>query len=329
MRHLCTALRKIAGAALIAAIGGCSPAAQTQSSVRAADSTLSCAPVFDEVRAFQMLKDQVALGPRVPGTAGHTRGLQFILRNVEPYADEVHKQAFAAALDGRRVVMTNVIARFNPQADKHILLAAHWDTRPTADMEVTPDKRRQPIPGANDGASGVAVLLELARTFHQRAPGVGVVMVFFDGEDYGPGMDKMFLGSKHFASQLDTTNAAPRKRDILYGILLDMVGDANLEIPKETHSLRAAPAVLNRIWSAARELAYQDIFTETPGAAILDDHVPLIEAGVKCVDLIDFNYGPWHTLDDTPDKCSPKSLLAVGKVVAAVVYSERPHSSRP
>lgn len=323
MRHLRNILETIAAAALFAALSGCSPAAQPQDSTTDRNFGGNTIPKFDASRAYRFLKDQVDLGPRVPGTAGHKKGLEFIVRNVEPYADDVVRQEFTALVNGKPLAMTNVIARFNSQADKHILLAAHWDTRPTADMEVTAEKRRMAIPGANDGASGTAVLLELARSFHKRKPDAGIVMVFLDGEDYGPGTDQMFLGSKHFAAQLGKSSAIPSRETILCGILLDMVGDSNLEITKESYSRKAAPDVLDKIWSTARRMGYKHVFTDAPGMPILDDHLPLIRAGVRCVDLIDFNYGPWHTLDDTPDKCSPDSLKAVGEVVAAVVYSEK------
>jgi Zn-dependent M28 family amino/carboxypeptidase len=218
--------------------------------------------------------------------------------------------------------LTNIIARFNPKAKEWILLAAHWDSRPTADCEALADKRKLPIPGANDGASGTAVLLELARVFAADRPKVGVVMVFFDGEDYGPGADAMFLGAKHYAAEAAKGLTWPKREHISYGILLDMVGDKDLRIPQEQKSLDAAPEVMNKIWSTAASLGYDKTFPAVPGDAIGDDHIPLIGAGIKCVDIIDFEYGPWHTLDDTPDKCAAQSLKKVGDVVAAVVYKE-------
>ena len=149
-------------------------------------------------------------------------------------------------------------------------------------------------------------------------------MVFFDGEDYGPGEDAMYLGSRHFASNLDnnaTVGGKPVKFD--YGILLDMVGDKDLNIYEENASVNAAPEVVNKVWSTADKLGYKDKFIPSVKFAITDDHIPLIKAGVKCIDVIDFNYGPWHTLDDTPDKCSPESLKIVGDVVGHVVYGEK------
>ncbi|MEN6357231.1 MAG: M28 family peptidase [Armatimonadota bacterium] len=286
--------------------------------------TSASVPTFDENRAFSLLTKQVEFGPRYPGTDGHKAAAEFIQAQLKPYADGVKVQEFSKTVRGKYLEMQNIVAHFNPDAKKHILLSAHWDSRPTADMEIDPEKKKQPIPGANDGGSGVAVLLELARMFAKQKPDVGVVMVFFDGEDYGPGEPEMFLGSKYFAKNLaDGSSYNGKLIKIDYGILLDMVGDKDLQIPKEQKSVSAASDVVEKVWSMADKLGYRDVFTPGVGMSIEDDHLPLIDAGVKCIDVIDFNYGPWHTLDDTPDKCSPKSLKTVGEVIANVVYAEK------
>ncbi|MGB9619271.1 MAG: M28 family peptidase [Armatimonadota bacterium] len=295
----------------LSALSGCAPAEQV--------------PRFDAERAFKLLKDQVDLGPRYPGSPGHDVALGFIRSQLKPYADSVGTLGYTHTIRGKQIRLVNVLAFFNPGADKRILLAAHWDTRPTADCEVDPQKKSKPIPGANDGASGVAVLLELARMFHVRKPDVGVVMVFFDGEDYGPDLDSMFLGSRLSAGTLARGVSAGGKRvPFSYGILLDMVGDKNLCVYREKNSVDAAPQVVDKVWTAAKELGYQDKFRPDVKYAIDDDHVPLIKAGIRCIDVIDFDYGPWHTLDDTPDKCSAASLQVVGEVIARVVYHEKP-----
>lgn len=302
---------------------GCSPSAKTDTADRP-EPTRSNGAAFDSARAFDLLKQQVELGARVPNTEPHAACAEFIQKNLSPYADHVTTQSFSADANGKKLSLTNIIAKFNPSATSWVLLAAHWDTRPTADYEVLAEKRKLPIPGANDGASGTAVLLELARVFHSRKPDIGVVMVFFDGEDYGPGEKAMFLGSKYYASEAAAGRTSPLPKQIRYGILLDMIGDADLRIPQELHSLRAAPDVVKKVWAKAAKLGYSKEFPPVEGSAILDDHVPLIGVGIKCINIIDFDYGPWHTLDDTPDKCSPESLKAVGEVVAAVVYDETP-----
>jgi Zn-dependent M28 family amino/carboxypeptidase len=183
-------------------------------------------------------------------------------------------------------------------------------------MEIDPEKKKQPIPGANDGASGVAVLLELARQFAAKPPPVGVQIVLFDGEDYGPGNDRMYLGARYYAKR-------PARPKPEYAILIDMIGDKDLQIWREQYSENNAPEINDKVWKAAEALgakAFQPGLKHT----ITDDHLPLQEAGFKAIDLIDFDYGPWHTLDDTPEKCSPASLRTVGEVLAKVVYDEKP-----
>jgi Zn-dependent M28 family amino/carboxypeptidase len=172
-----------------------------------------------------------------------------------------------------------------------------------------------PILGANDGASGVAILLELSRIFHQKPPDVKVVVVLFDGEDYGKRTDDMLLGSRYFARKMK------RRWRPDYGILIDMVGDKDLNIYIEPISANAAPEIVKKVWELAEELQLEGIYREI-GPAVMDDHVPLIKAGIKCIDIIDFDYPYWHTLEDTPDKCNKKSLETVGKLLLELVYSE-------
>jgi len=294
-------------ALLLSAAVGCSP---------------SSTPAFDGSKAYGLLKKQVDIGPRYPGIPGHDACRDLIVSQLKPLADEVSVQEFSQVVGGNELTLQNIIATFSPGAKKRILLAAHWDTRPIADMEVEPEKRSRPILGANDGASGVAVLLELARMFHDRKPDVGITMVFFDGEDYAtkkPSESTMYLGSKYFAKHLDPAEV----KSISYGVLLDMVGDTKLGLYQESFSQRAAPEVTKRVWDTAKMLGYEKNFVPECKYSISDDHLPLIDAGVKCIDVIDFDYGPWHTLDDTADKCSAGSLKIVGDVIARVVYEEK------
>jgi glutaminyl-peptide cyclotransferase len=281
--------------------------------------------VFDQERSFADLKKQVEFGARVPNSPGHRDCKNYLVEALKPLADRVETQDFSQRVNGSRLEMSNIIARWNGQggadsAKSGVLLAAHWDTRPTADYEINPDKRKQPIPGANDGASGVAVLLEAARMFKRLAPSVPVMIVFFDGEDYGPGIGNMFLGSRYFAGHLPA--GTPKQ-----GILLDMVGDRDLVIPQETYSLEVAREVMTDVYAIAQRRGYGKQFPAIRGTPIEDDHIPLHEKGLKVIDLIDFSYGPghswWHTLEDTPDKCSPASLKAVGDVVLEWVYTRK------
>jgi hypothetical protein len=184
---------------------------------------------------------------------------------------------------------------------------------------VNEEKRKKPIIGASDGASGVAVLLELARLFKERKPDVGVVLVLLDGEDYGDFVkdEGVFLGSRYFAR--NHTGYNPE-----FGILLDMVGDKDLNIKREGNSDRFAPGTNAKFFNLARELGYGKYLIDSTGFEITDDHIALSTLGrIPTIDLIDFDYGPWHTLEDTPDKCSSQSLAIIGKTLAELVYRER------
>lgn len=307
----------------LTSLPGCSRSVQNTEPGQPEAGRLKPIPAFDRQAAFDLLENQVRIGPRYPGSAGHKAAAKLIESQLRQSADRITIQDFTRQVGDRKLDLRNIIGYFNPRARWWLLLAAHWDTRPTADMEVTTEKRRQPIVGANDGASGVAVLLELARMFSIQKPNVGVIMVFFDGEDYGPTVSDMFLGSEYFARNLKAVVPGGDHKRIRYGILLDMVGDMNLALHPEAHSMDAAPDVVRKVWAMGSHLGYGKHFPTDPRPAILDDHVPLIAAGLQCIDVIDFEYAPWHTLEDTVDKCSPRSLGIVGEVIAHVVYEEK------
>ncbi|HEY8475553.1 MAG TPA: M28 family peptidase [Chloroflexota bacterium] len=273
---------------------------------------------FDADRAYRYLMDQVALGPRAPGTPGHAAGRAYLVEELERWADRVVVQEFTVHDGQRSYPMANIVGVLGPDRSPKVLLAAHWDTRPRAEHDPNPDRRGEPILGANDGASGVAVLLEVARVLHEAPPEVGVIIALFDGEDFGERTDAMFLGSRHWARQ-------PVPERPAYGILLDMVGDADLEIPIERFSWERARPVVEKVWGAAERLGHR-AFTRRIGGAVYDDHVPLLDVGIPMIDVIDFDYPYWHTTADTVDKTSPESLRVVGEVVLAVVYAERPEA---
>lgn len=276
-------------------------------------------PPFPGDLAHQLLVEQVEFGPRIPGQPGHARQLAWMKEWLAARADTLIEQPFSYTTSGgEKLSLTNLFARFNPQAPGRVLLVAHWDTRPLADRAATPEARTQPVPGANDGASGTAVLMALAELFHQQAPPIGVDLLFVDGEDYGPETVDMFLGARHFAAN------PPEGYPPLYAILLDMVGDADLRLPVEGYSQEHAPEVVARVWDLARDMGYAGIFVERPGGYVSDDHVSLNEAGIRTIDIIDFDYGPnnsyWHTPQDVPAHTSARSLDAVGEVVAELIY---------
>ncbi|HIE30490.1 TPA: M28 family peptidase [Candidatus Poribacteria bacterium] len=269
-------------------------------------------PEFDAEHAFQYLVRQCEFGPRNPGSNGHENAKKYLISELKRYSKEVVTQEFEYTDKQKSLKLTNIMARFGKKDGEKILLAAHWDTRPFAEHDPNPEKRNTPIIGANDGASGVAVLLEIARTLKSKPPENEIFIVFFDGEDYGKHTSEMFLGSRYFAGNMERW-----KPD--YGILLDMVGDKELDLPIEQFSLRAAPELTQRVWQTAKDLGL-DAFHPQLGPAIMDDHVSLIEAGVPCIDIIDFDYPYWHTTEDTPDKCSAESLGTLGKLILALIY---------
>jgi len=285
-------------------------------------------PKFSGETAYKLLRKQCDFGPRPLGTPAHEATADFLLGEMKNYADTALEQKFVSdsASRHRKYDGRNIIGVFGKNRKRWIVLLAHYDTRPTADEEVNAAKAKQPILGADDGASGCAILIELARMFHEKPPQVGVVMLLVDGEDFGPSIDEMFLGAKVFARDWrQVLKPVSGLNKFEFGILLDMVGDKDLQIHKEGFSTEAAPKVVEKVWAAANELGYDKYFAS--GApeisnTIQDDHLPLLAAGIKCIDVIDFNYAYWHTLEDTPDKCSAESLQVVGDVVAKVAYAE-------
>ncbi len=279
-------------------------------------------PSFNADRAFQDLERQVAFGPRIPGSAGHAEQLEWLETQLRALADTVFLDPFEwVTSEGDELDLTNVIARFGPADGSRMLLLTHWDTRPKADQSSEADDRERPVPGANDGASGTAILLELARMFNEQPPPGGVELLFSDGEDYGPSTNDMFLGAKHYVAGIGSENPPA------FGILLDMVGDADPSFPVEAYSLEGAGQVVQRVWSIAADLGYRRFFPMDQTSRVVDEHIEFIDAGIPVADIIDFRYGPahgfWHTPRDVPENTSAQTLQMVGDVVAEVVYRNR------
>ena len=268
---------------------------------------------FSASRAFAYLEKQCEFGARFPGSTAHQETQAYLFAELEKFAQEVKLQPFEFRQKNQVLKMNNILARFGGGGSGTILLAAHWDTRPFADRDPNPANRDTPIIGANDGASGVAVLLEIARVLKSNPPPNPVIIVLFDGEDYGKTVSDMFLGSRYFAQNMGSWSAD-------FGILLDMVGDRDLELPMERYSWNADRQLTEAIWRRAEEMGLP-AFQRRLGVAVMDDHLQLIEAGVPTVNIIDFSYPYWHTIEDTPDKCSPNSLDIVGRLVLNIVYS--------
>jgi glutaminyl-peptide cyclotransferase len=279
---------------------------------------------FDSARAYRSLVKQTQFGPRDPGSAGHERCLKYLSNELSKYADVVLPQTFSYPVPKwKSVQLTNLFASFNRRAANRIFISAHWDTRPWADQDPEKKNWTKPIIGANDGASGVAIILELARQLRQFPPTIGVDLVLFDGEDLGTSgiVGSFSIGAQHFAKN------RPPGFNPRFGINIDMVGDRNLEIEREQNSERLAPEIQNLIFSTARRLSLPG-FVDSPGNEITDDHLPLNDAGIPTVDLIDFKYPDgsnkyWHTMADTPDKCSAESLGAVGTLLLEIIYIQQ------
>lgn len=285
--------------------------------VAVALATVSCGggkPDFDGERAYELLVRQCEFGPRPPGSDAHARTLEWLVESLERSTDQVAVQRFVSVGPDGEVELANVIASFRPGARERLLLGAHWDTRPIAERDPDPERRGDAIMGANDGASGVAVLLALAETMAERPPAVGVDIVLFDGEDGGSGggLSEWCIGSSYYASNMGSYCPS-------YAIVIDMIGDSDLSIAKEQNSLAANREHVELVWEAARR-AGAERFVNATGTAMFDDHIPLIQAGVPTVLIIDSEYRAWHTVSDTPEMCSASSLDEVGQVLVELVY---------
>ncbi len=269
--------------------------------------------------ALAYVRTQLDFGPRVPGTEGHRRMAAWLDSLLRQRADTVVVQAWDhTAGDGTVLPLRNLIARFNPGATERLLFLAHWDTRPVADGPASRE-RNLPVPGANDGASGVAVLLAMADALKRQPPAIGVDLLFVDGEDYGSFAEDrdVLLGSRYYAR-----NQLPGPKP-LFAVLFDMVGDMEPRFYQEGFSLTAAPEVVDLVWRTAAEMGHGNVFVAEPGISITDDHIPLQQAGIRAIDVIDFDYGPrnayWHTVEDSFDKISGASLKIVADVGMAVI----------
>ena len=273
---------------------------------------------FDGESVIRYAATQVAFGPRIPGTDGAQKAGDWIVQQMRERADTVIVQSWThTTADGRQLPMRNILARFQPRAAARILYLTHWDTRPISDNSENLADRRLPVPGANDGASGVALFIALADALKKTPPAGGVDLLFVDGEDYGSFdlNQDVLIGSTYFASNLPDPGYKP-----IFGVLWDMIGDADLKIKKEPYSMQGAPEVVERVWQKAAELGHDDVFLpEVLGYPVTDDHVPLLKAGLRVIDVIDIDYPYHHRPTDTMDKISARSLSIIGEVAEALL----------
>jgi glutaminyl-peptide cyclotransferase len=269
---------------------------------------------FDGQQAFEYLSAICAIGPRVSGTPGMAKQQKMLTEHFEKHGGKVDRQEFITRhpLDGSAVPMCNLIVSWHPQRKRRYLLCAHYDTRPFPDRD--PQDPRGEFVGANDGASGVALLMELAKHIPDMAGSNGVDIVLFDGEEliYNERTDKYFLGSEHFAKEHVANKNRPSYR---HGILLDMVAGADLRLYMEGNSMKFAPRQAGELWLRAEKLGVRD-FVRQVKHTVNDDHIPLNEiARIPTFDVIDFDYPHWHTMQDKPENCSALSLAKVGWVL--------------
>jgi glutaminyl-peptide cyclotransferase len=275
---------------------------------------------FDGTSAFRYLEAQVAFGPRIPGTKAHRQAAAWLDSLLRQRADTVVVQSWThVTASGDSLPLTNYVARFNPAATKRLLFLAHWDSRPTADSPTSTDSTK-PVPGANDGGSGVALLLGVADVLKRTPPTIGVDLLFDDGEDYGDFTktpQDVLIGARYYAA-----HPVPGPQP-LYAVLFDLVADKDLQIFQEGNSLVGAPEVVDLVWDTAKELGYAGTFVATPKHTLIDDHLELQKAGIRAIDVVDFDYPSWHTVFDTVDKTSGASLQIVGDVAVALVRREQ------
>jgi glutaminyl-peptide cyclotransferase len=300
------------------------------------------APAFNADSAYAFIDRQVAFGPRVPNTPAHVQAGNYMVAKFKEYGCQVTEQTFVASIwDGRKVNARNIIASINPGATKRIFISSHWDSRPIADNDSVPANKVKPVPGANDGASGVGVMLELARVIHEAKakPTIGIDFICFDVEDLGNSekSTKDFekesgdidyygygLGSRYWAKNLHKPGYSA-----FYGILLDMVGAKGATFPKEGYSMQMAPMVVNNIWQTASRLGYSQYFVDAPGGQITDDHIaPNAIAKIPTVDIIQLNtqtggfFEAHHTIADDMRYIDRATLKAVGQTLTQVLYNE-------
>ncbi len=284
-------------------------------------------PNFNSDNAYAYIEKQISFGPRNPNSEGHKKALDFLASELRKFNDNVELQNFAYPGYNETLSLTNLIARFNPDSPNRIFICAHWDTRPRAEHDEDESKRNLPILGANDGGSGTGMVLELARILKENPVDYGIDLILFDGEDYGHESDlaNYALGAKYFAATKQNYN--PK-----FGILLDLVGDKEAVFPKEGYSVLYGREIVETIWGIAQNLN-ATTFSHFESHPIYDDHVPLNQAGIKTINIVDIdligadsfnkrrNY--WHTHNDNMENISKETLRQVGEVLLNLIYSLR------
>lgn len=286
------------------------------------------APSFNSDSAYAFVKAQVDFGPRIPGTVSHQKCADYLSKQLKQYGfDVMIQKGTVQTYDNQKFGLKNIIASFKPELQNRILICSHWDTRPWADEDsLNPDS---PFDGANDGASGVGVALEIARQIQGTPPNIGIDVIFFDLEDYGDAEgtseSSWCLGSQYWSKNLHTPNYAAN-----FGILLDMVGNTNAVFPKEEQSMSFASGAVNKVWKTANEIGYGNFFSpQTLSFVGSDDHVYVNKAGIPCLDIISYDeklkgFGDFHhSHQDNMTIIDKATLKAVGQTILQVIYNEK------
>lgn len=312
-----------------ASITGCAGSQGKQSGNSTTAPETAPTAVFNADSAYAYVQRQCDFGPRVPNSEAHRKCGDWIAAELRSRGANVTEQRMKLkAFDGTTLDARNIIAEFYPEKERRVLLLAHWDCRPWADNDPNPDNHRKPVDGANDGASGTGVLLEMARLLQSHEPSIGVDILLVDAEDWGEteGDESSWaLGTQYWLQYPHRKSYAMPE----YGILLDMVGNADASFKKEYFSLRFASSIVEKIWKTAEQLGYSSKFPDTEGGAITDDHLFVNAAGIPCVDIIDQRtdtqtgfFPQWHTTDDKMTHIDRSTLKAVGQTVATLLFEK-------
>ncbi len=315
---------------LVSCGSGHSPGRSTTEQATQPEATIPV-PSFNADSAYAYIYKQVSFGPRVPNTEAHLACGDWLVETMSAFADTTYvQQTRVRAYNGKLLNIRNIIGAFQPEHRHRILLCAHWDSRPYADWDPDPENHYRAIDGANDGASGVGVLLEVARILHQQYPDKGVDIIFFDAEDYGAhrhssvaDQDTWALGSQHWAR-----NPHIQGYQASFGILLDMVGAANATFLHEGFSMLYAPNIVRRVWREAQRLGYGQFFINQAGSYITDDHYYINTIiNIPTINIIHLDqstphgfFPQWHTMDDNMDVIDKQTLFAVGHTLLAIIY---------
>ncbi|MCQ2056847.1 MAG: M28 family peptidase [Bacteroidaceae bacterium] len=299
---------------------------------------VAAVPKFNADSAMSYLAAQCAFGPRVPNTRAHADCAAWLAAQFDRMGIRNLTQGFeTVTFDNTKLQCYNIIGSINPDCEKRIIVCSHWDSRPWADQDPDPANRNVPVMAANDGASGVSVILELARLMQQQPPQIGVDLIFLDAEDWGPGdnykgrhkEEYWGLGTQYWANRARKDNYNAR-----YAILLDMVGGKGARFPQEQYSVHYAKNTVDKVWSTAQRLGYGSLFPTVQGMYVTDDHTFINRiAGIPAIDIVpcvpaqdgEASFGPtWHTVSDDFEHIDPKVIEAVGNILADVIYNERP-----